>query len=440
MKTDYFISWLTLLSGLCISSVAVYYSVVGLMAIFPAAQTAIMIMGIFLEASLLIATVWLKRYWKVAPLPIKGYLITAIIILMSITSVGIYGFLSRAHSAQSVVSGELVAKVEMIDYQIKTINDNIAAAKNSLVQLDSAVDQSMARTTNQQGAVYAISVRKSQARERNALHKEIESSQAKLAELIKERAPIASQLRSVESEVGPIKYIAALVYGDNVDQNNLEKTVRILSLLIVVVFDPLAVVLLLASQYSFQHIREKKERNLVITKDNSDKQNKVAQVQYPETLITTEEPVDKEVHQQDVALVQQNEQDQFDKEIERLADELEDKSEPFESGGLTQLMYSINPYSDNVRKEIASWRKYDFLQKWSENLFHQKGNTTDFDCEFLLLEKTDLEKLEAEILDTPNDTKDTRFDRNMRKYTLEKIKSAVKEIEKGGKIYYYSRK
>lgn len=258
LKVDYFFAWMTLLSGLCISAVAMYYSVAGLMSIFSAAAIPIMIMGIVLESSKIVATLWLKRYWHETPNLIKSYLLLAIVILMVITSLGTFGYLSKAHSEQSVPSGDIMARVSVFDEQIKTHKENIASAKKSIAQLDMSVDQLMSRTDDKQGARSAVNLRRSQASERTLLNEEISNNQKEIQRLTVERAPVASQLREVEAEVGPIKYIAALMYGDEVASDVLEKAVRAVIILIVVVFDPLAVVLLLSSQYSFQYIREMK--------------------------------------------------------------------------------------------------------------------------------------------------------------------------------------
>lgn len=260
---DYVLAWLTFISGISISVVAVYYSVAGLMTIFAAAAIPIMIMGIFLESSKLVATVWLKRYWNIAPRSIKVYLTMAVIILMMITSMGIFGYLSKAHTDQAVPSADIASKVQYFDSQIKTHQDNIDTAKKALAQLDRAVDETMSRNDSAQGAVNAIYIRRSQTKERNQLQEQIKESQDAIVELNTQKAPIASQLRAVEAEVGPIKYIAALLYGDNVDTSILEKSVRAIIILIVVVFDPLAVVLLLTSQYSFQYIRDGKKKDII---------------------------------------------------------------------------------------------------------------------------------------------------------------------------------
>lgn len=276
---DYVLAWTTFISGICISAVAVYYSVAGLMTIFAAAAIPIMIMGIFLESSKLVATLWLKRYWNLAPKTIKAYLCGAVFILMMITSMGIFGYLSKAHSDQAVPSSDISAKVQYFDSQIKMNQDNIDSAKKALAQLDRAVDETMTRNDSAQGAVNSIYIRRSQTKERNILNSQITNAQQNIIDINKEKAPVASQLRTIEAEVGPIKYIAALLYGDNVDTNILEKSVRAIIILIVVVFDPLAVVLLLTSQYSFQYIREGKVSELDTLKEviNTNNHEKVVE-------------------------------------------------------------------------------------------------------------------------------------------------------------------
>lgn len=253
------IAYLALISGLTISAVAVYYSVAGLVSIFAASALSIIVMGVALEVSKLVATVWLKINWDRAPKSIKAYLISAIVILMVITSMGIFGFLSKAHLDQNLVSGDVVDKVAILDEKIKTQRDNIDAARKALRQMDEAVDQTMARSSDEKGADKAAALRRSQQRERTQLQNDISKAQAEIAKLNEEKAPIAKELRVVEAEVGPIKYIAKLIYGDNPDANILEKAVTWVIIIIVIVFDPLAVILLLASQYSFQWLREKKE-------------------------------------------------------------------------------------------------------------------------------------------------------------------------------------
>jgi len=259
--TDRIIAYLTLLSGLCISAVAEYYSIMGLMAIFAAAVIPIIIMGVALGISKLVATVWIKTNWKRAPFLIKSYLLIAIAVLMLITSMGIFGFLSKAHSDQSLVSGDVQAKISVYDEKIKTAKENIDANRKALRQMDEAVDQVMGRSTSETGADKAVAIRKAQAKERARLQSEIVADQKAISKLNEERAPIAAEVRKVEAEVGPIKYIANFIYGDNPNANILDKAVTWVIVIIVIVFDPLAVVLLLASQYSFQWFREEEEES-----------------------------------------------------------------------------------------------------------------------------------------------------------------------------------
>lgn len=258
-SSDRIIAWLTLFSGLTISAVAIYYSVAGLTAIFAAAVIPIIVMGVALEISKLAATVWLKQNWTRAPNFIRGYLLIAITVLMVITSMGIFGFLSKAHSDQSLVSGDVQSKIAVYDEKIKTAKENIDANRKALKQMDDAVDQVMGRSTDEKGADKAVALRRGQAKERTRLLKDIETEQKTIAELNEVRAPIAAEVRKVEAEVGPIKYIAAFIYGSNPDANILEKAVTWVIMIIVIVFDPLAVILLLASQYSFQWFRQQEE-------------------------------------------------------------------------------------------------------------------------------------------------------------------------------------
>ena len=262
MKTtlsDKLIAWLALLSGLTISAVAIWYSVAGLVSIFAAAVVPIIVMGVVLEISKLIATVWLKINWDRAPIFIRTYLLIAIAVLMVITSMGIFGFLSKAHSDAGLVSGDVQAKIAVYDERIKTERDNIEAARKALAQMDATVDQTIARSKTDQGAVNANTMRQRQAKERAQIQSDITKSQKAIAALNEERAPIAAEVRKVEAEVGPIKYIANFIYGDNPDTNILEKAVTWVIIIIVAVFDPLAVILLLASQYSFAWFRKEQE-------------------------------------------------------------------------------------------------------------------------------------------------------------------------------------
>jgi len=258
-RADMVVAWLALISGLSLSLVAIYYSVAGLVSIFSAAVIPIIVMGVALEVSKLVATVWLKLNWTRAPYFIKTYMIGAIVVLMIITSLGIFGFLSKAHSDQSLVSGDVQSRIAVYDEKIKTAKDNIEANRKALKQMDESVDQVMGRSSSESGADKAVALRRGQQRERVRIQAEITVEQKAVVQLNEERAPIAAEVRKVEAEVGPIKYIAAFVYGGNPDSDILEKAVTWVIIIIVLVFDPLAVILIIASQYSFQWFRKQKE-------------------------------------------------------------------------------------------------------------------------------------------------------------------------------------
>ena len=246
------LAWLLLLTGLTISAVAIYYSVVGLTAIFSAAVIPIIIMGSALEVGKLVCASWLKANWERAPRFMKYYMITAVMVLMLITSMGIFGFLSKAHNDQNLVSGDVQSKIAIYDEKIKTARENIEADRKQLKQMDEAVDQVMGRSTDEKGADKANAIRKSQQRDRSALAKDIEANQKLIASLNDEAAPIRAEVRKVEAEVGPIKYIAKFIYGDKgADENFLERAVTWIIILIVIVFDPLAVIMLLGAQMTF---------------------------------------------------------------------------------------------------------------------------------------------------------------------------------------------
>jgi hypothetical protein len=186
---------------------------------------------------------------------------------------GIFGYLSKAHLDQAVPTGDVASKVDILDEKIKTEKDNVSAARKALQQMDAQVDQTIARTTDDRGAERSVQIRRGQQKERNTLLAEIGFAQTRIARLNEERAPVASELRKVEAEVGPIKYIAALIYGDNPDQNVLEKAVRIVIIMIVIVFDPMAVLMLIAVNQTLSRKEENdptpiSEQEAIEPKDN----------------------------------------------------------------------------------------------------------------------------------------------------------------------------
>jgi hypothetical protein len=251
-----FLSYFTLLTALSLSVVAAWYSILGLTAIFASAVIPIIIMGSILEVAKVTVTVWLHEYWDRCRWLMKFYLVPAVGMLMIITSMGIFGFLSKAHSDQNLISGDVQSKIAIYDEKIKTQKENIEANRKALKQMDEGVDSVLGRSADEKGADKAVALRRAQQKERVRLQNEILQSQKSIAELNDARAPIAAEVRKIEAEVGPIKYIAAFIYGDNPDSNLLERAVRWVIIILVVVFDPLAIMMVLASTESMKWQRE----------------------------------------------------------------------------------------------------------------------------------------------------------------------------------------
>lgn len=257
-------TYLLFINALALSISAEYYAIVGLMAIFSGSPISIAVMGATLGSAKLVIVSWLYRNWNKTSLILKSYFVFAVIVLMSLTSMGIFGYLSKAHLEQGSVSAEAQVKLSTYDEKIKTEKDNIEANRKALKQMDEGVDQVLGRSTDEKGADKAVALRKSQQKERARLQNEISQSQKSIAELNDARAPIAAEVRKVEAEVGPIKYIAALIYDDVTDSNTLEKAVRFMIIMIVIVFDPLAVLMFIAYNQSVKP----KEESIPRVKEN----------------------------------------------------------------------------------------------------------------------------------------------------------------------------
>jgi hypothetical protein len=333
---------LILAVALFISAVAAFYSIAGLAAIFAAAVTPIIIMGLALEIGKIAATVWLHKYWKRVALQFKLYLVPAILVLMIITSMGIFGFLSKAHMDQSVPTGDVIAKVTILDEKIGTERANIDSIKKALAQMDSQVDQILSRTTDDRGATKAAQLRKRQYSERTSLQADIAKAQQTIATLQEERAPIAAQVRKVEAEVGPIRYIAALIYGDNPDSNLLERAVRWVIILLVFVFDPLAIVLILAADQTFVWAKEDKQ------KKKDDEPEAGPEITVIEEIVDEEITVIEEIVDEEITVIEEIVDEEI---VEATTSQLFDTEEEFFEAGkehafeIDKLAYLTTPWA-----------------------------------------------------------------------------------------------
>ena len=264
-----FFGLLTLLVALAISTVAAYYSIVGLMAIFAGATTAIAIMGVVLEIGKLVCASWTFQNWKTSPFTIRSYFIVAVIVLMLITSLGIFGFLSRAHITQSSPTALLVERIERIDLKINQRQTQIGRYQGRLDTLDQALQRYI-----ELGAI-SKGLRKigEMDNETKLLKIKIEGLENEIDDLTDEKYERKTKLNLAEVEVGPIRYVASMLY-DDVSESQLEQAVRWIIVLLIFVFDPLAVVLVIAANISLRDYRREKKmatKTITVMPDLSDK-------------------------------------------------------------------------------------------------------------------------------------------------------------------------
>lgn len=255
-----FFAFITLLTALVISSVAIFYSVSGLAAIFAASATPIIIMGASLEIGKLVTAVWLHKNWKTSPTLLKAYFMAATLVLMLITSMGIFGFLSRAHIEQAAPLGDIAAQVDMIDMKIQAKKDEMINAQTAMKNMDDVVAQFLVKGKDEKSVASANKARQSQKKERDTLQKQVDQIQKDIAKLNEDKFPYTQKIRKAEAEVGPIKYIAQFVYGPDAGKDLFERAVTWMILTIIFVFDPLAVLLLIASQIGFEQASESRKK------------------------------------------------------------------------------------------------------------------------------------------------------------------------------------
>tara|TARA_R110002074_G_scaffold377560_1_gene555060 strand:+ start:3682 stop:4731 length:1050 start_codon:yes stop_codon:yes gene_type:complete len=264
-----FLTLLTFISAISISVIAAGYSIIGLATLFAGATTAIIAMGGALEVGKLVAASWLYNNWRSdVPRLLKAYLFVAIIVLVFITSMGIFGFLSKAHLDQVKPTSSNNIKIELIDNQIISQEKIIERSQNTLTLLDKALEVYIDKEYVTRG----LKERKKQKPERDALTLAINEASDKITELSDKRGSLKLEQDKIEAEVGPIKYIAELIYGDDA-KDYFDHAVRIVILILIFVFDPLAVLLLIAANISLRQWRLARNEKQKI-KEEEDKENK----------------------------------------------------------------------------------------------------------------------------------------------------------------------
>jgi len=256
---------LPFLTALALSGIAAYYSVIGLAQIFPGSYWPIVIMGTVLEVAKLVTVSWVYNNWKTTFSALKLYFLIAVVLLMGITSMGIFGYLSKAHIEHSSTIAPQAAKVEIYDEKIKVIQSQIERNNKNLSQYDEAVDQIMGRSKDEKGAERANQVRKAQQKDRERIIAETKRLQKEIQTLTEEKLPLSLEVRKAESDLGPIKYVAEVVYGTQ-DRDLIDKAVRLVIFIIIIVFDPLAVLLLIAANQTYRNLKEENDETIPIKK------------------------------------------------------------------------------------------------------------------------------------------------------------------------------
>jgi len=232
--------YFTFAAAFLLSGIAAYYSIIGLGAIFLGAFWPIVFMGASLEFAKLVTASWLYRNWKTAPFLLKSYLVIAVMLLMLITSMGIFGFLAKAHIDSTLDAGAN-------SVELKTLSQQQKIADNRLN--------------------YLLARAKDPSTASNQLDRQIQSTQRELTEINKKRLPLLREENKLVADIGPIKYVADMFFEG---EGAVDKAVRLVILIIMLVFDPLAVLLLIAANISMQKPKEKNWDDFFQSKPVSD--------------------------------------------------------------------------------------------------------------------------------------------------------------------------
>jgi hypothetical protein len=260
-----FLTLITFISAISISLIAAGYSILGLATLFAGAYVPIIAMGSALEVGKLVAASWLYHNWRSnIPKSLKAYLFTSIIVLIFITSIGIFGFLSKAHLDQVKPTAGNTEQIELIDKKIRQEEKIIERAERTLAQLYKALDVYIDKEFVTRG----LKERKKQKEERDLLNKSIDEAMEKITNLNNSKSSINIEQLKLEADVGPLKYVAELIYGDNAN-DHFDSAVRIIILILIFVFDPLAVLLLIAANISLNQWRDKRDEKKTDTMERA---------------------------------------------------------------------------------------------------------------------------------------------------------------------------
>lgn len=236
--------------AIVISIAAGTISVIGLAAMFSGAFWAVVTVASFLEIAKVVTAAWLEQHWKTIGWKLKSYLVSAVAVLMLITSLGIYGFLARAHIEQQIqmTTGE-TSRLPLIESKIKVERQKLADLDKQLAQIDNSLSVMTEKSKGTKDARSALAAADAQRKNRNVLVIDKDKIFVVITDLETEKSRLENTVKKNEVEVGPLKYLAKLYYGE-ASSSNVEQAVQMLILTLVFVFDPLAIALLLASNHT----------------------------------------------------------------------------------------------------------------------------------------------------------------------------------------------
>jgi len=262
---------LLFISGIAVSVVGAYYSILGLAALFAGAYWAVITMGVTLEIAKLVTVSWLYRNWNLDLLPqsIRAYLLSSVLMLMFITSIGIFGFLSKAHLDTAAPNTGNRLLVKNIERQIDSEKKAITGAQKIVDQLDKALDKVIDKDADK-----GLIERQKQTTERNKVNNIIANSSKKITDLSNQKLKYDKDQLAIDKEVGPFKYVAEILFGD-ADDGNLDRAVRFIIICLILVFDPLAVLMLVAVNVSIKEY----QRNKGIKNKEEDLEKKIERLQ-----------------------------------------------------------------------------------------------------------------------------------------------------------------
>ena len=230
------------LSGISLSAVAAFYSIIGLTTLFSGAFWPVIIMGSVLEIAKLVSVSWLHHNWKETTAFVKSYLIFAILVLMLITSMGIFGYLSRAHIEQQVkINTGVSSDIRILNNQIKTKEDTI----NDINKQISFIDDSISKMIEKGKTKDSLAASDKQRKTRDELVSKRDREITELNTIKTKKIQSEAESKKVEAEIGPLKYVAEFFYGES-SEKVVDKAVTYVILIIILVFDPLAIFLLIA--------------------------------------------------------------------------------------------------------------------------------------------------------------------------------------------------